>query len=84
MALPIKGQFEQEINGILMAELGYGKNLTATTMKAVGDFLYCLPDYRSKLRHYPVEDNLKIKCKLDELLDDGCALLKDFHAKRNR
>jgi len=84
MALPMKGQFEQEINGILMAELGYGKNLTAVNREAVGDFLYCLPDYRSKLRHYPVEDNSKIKRKLDELLDDGCALLKDFHAKRNR
>ncbi len=80
----MKGQLEQEINGILMAELGYGKNLTAATMEAVGDFLYSLPDYRSKLRHYPVEDNSKIKRELDELLDDRCALLKDFHAKRNR
>ena len=34
--------------------------------------------------HYPVEDNSKIKRKMDELLDDGCVLLKDFHAKRKR
>ena len=84
MARPMKGQFDQEINGILMAELGYGKNLTAITREAVGDFLYCLPDYRSKLSHYLVEDNSKIKRKLDELLDDRCVLLKDFNAKRKR
>jgi uncharacterized protein (TIGR00661 family) len=84
MALPMKGQFEQEINGILMAELGYGKNLSATTMDAVGDFLYHLQDYRLKLAQYPVENNSKIKQKMDELLEDRCALLKKFQARRRR
>ncbi len=83
MALPMKGQFEQEINGFLMAGLGYGKNLTRITREAVGDFLYCLPDYRSRLNHYPVEDNSKIKHKLDELLDDHCVLLRNFHKRRH-
>ncbi len=47
MALPMKGQFEQEINGILMTELGYGKNLTISIQET--DINYRL-DHRGSCR----------------------------------
>lgn len=82
MALPMKGQFEQEINGVLLERLGYGKNVTKLKKEAIGDFLYRLPDYREKLASYPAENNSKIKLKLDELLENDCALLKKYQANR--
>lgn len=82
MALPMRGQFEQELNGLLLADLGYGKNCRRTTAEAVGDFLYRLPDYRKKLRGYRPGDNGAIKEKLDELLADGCSLARKFHRER--
>jgi len=83
LALPMRGQFEQELNGLLLAASGYGKNCRRTTEEAVGDFLYRLPDYRKKLGEYRSEDNSAIKKKLDELLTDGCSLAREFHAARN-
>ncbi len=82
MALPLKGQFEQEINGVLLSRLGYGKNVTNLNTESIGDFLYRVPDYKENLATYPAEDNTKIKMKLDELLHNACALLKQYQAKR--
>ncbi len=82
MALPLKGQFEQEINGVLLDKLRYGKNVTKLNEESIGDFFYRLSDYRENLASYPAEDNSKIKRKLDELLENDCALLKQFQTNR--
>lgn len=84
LALPMKGQFEQELNGLLLAELGYGKNCRRATTEAVGDFLYRVPEYRERLDAYRSSDNSEIKAKLDELLADGCALAVKYHRARSR
>ncbi|MCP4692365.1 MAG: hypothetical protein GY859_30245 [Desulfobacterales bacterium] len=78
LALPMAGQFEQEINGVLMEKMGHGKNMPHPSGEAAGDFLYRLPDYRESLAGYCAEDNTKITQKLDELLEDDCRLLKKF------
>ena len=82
LALPMKGQFEQELNGHLLAEMSCGKCCRRVTREAVGDFLYRLPDYRLKLKGYPSSDNSGIKVKLGELLDRDGALALTYHRGR--
>ena len=77
LALPMRGQFEQELNGFLLAKLKYGANVRRVSQEAVGSFLYRLPDYREQLWGYRVEDNSSITGKLDELLAEG-AFFKDY------
>ncbi len=82
LALPMRGQFEQSLNAILLGEAGYGKNGWRARSVDVGDFLYRLPEYRERLATYPAQDNRVIKAKLDELLADGCALAHEYHRRR--
>lgn len=84
LALPMKGQFEQEINAHQLAQLGYGKNSPAISAEAVGDFLYRLPEYEARMQSYDPGDGQAIKRKLDALLADDCALAREFHEKRRR
>ena len=84
LALPMRGQFEQEINGFLLSRLKYGINLRRPTSEAVGNFLYRIPDFVENLKSYAAQDNSAIKTRLSELLDDTGALARDFHAKRMR
>jgi uncharacterized protein (TIGR00661 family) len=84
LALPMRGQFEQEINGFLLARLQYGINLRRATSEVVGNFLYRLPDFAENLKNYPAQDNSAIKDRLAELLTDNCALAREFHGKRKR
>jgi uncharacterized protein (TIGR00661 family) len=82
LALPMKGQFEQELNAFQLDRLGYGKGASELHPETIGDFLYRLPDYESRLEEYAPGDNRAIKEKLDELLADSGTLLQDFHAHR--
>lgn len=83
LALPMKGQFEQELNGLMLAEMGLGKNCRRVTGESIGDFLYRLRDYSDRLEFYRRKDNSEIVDKLDELLDDSCKLARKYHALRN-
>ncbi|MHB8899681.1 MAG: glycosyltransferase family protein [Thermoguttaceae bacterium] len=82
LALPMQGQFEQQLNGFQLAREEYGKSLGEIDSEAIGDFLYRLPDYRERLKDYRPGDNSRIKAKLDELLADDCALARRFHQLR--
>jgi uncharacterized protein (TIGR00661 family) len=82
LALPMSGQFEQELNAFLLARLSYGINLRRIRTEAIGNFLYQLPDFKEKLNTYRAEDNSAIKAMLGELLDDDCSLVKDYHNRR--
>jgi uncharacterized protein (TIGR00661 family) len=84
LALPMRGQFEQEINGFLLARLKYGINLRRANSEAIGNFLYQIPDFAENLKTYQAQDNSAIKAKLAELLAVNCALAKKFHQKRTR
>lgn len=78
LALPMKGQFEQELNAFQLGELGYGKGSSNLTKETLGDFLYRLPDYRTAVESYEKSDNRAIKDKLDELLADNCKLVRHY------
>lgn len=82
LALPMRGQFEQELNAYLLARLKYGLNLRRIRTEAIGNFLYRLPDYNSNLNNYRAEDNGAIKATLGELLADNCWRAREFHNRR--
>ena len=82
LALPMRGQFEQELNAYWLAKLKYGINLRRIRSEAVGNFLYRLADFKEALKDYTVVDNNAIKDKLGELLDDDCALVRDYRRRR--
>ncbi len=78
LALPMKGQFEQELNAFYIQQLGYGKCVRQASVDAIGDFLYRLPDYRDALQSYVSSDSRELKSKLDKLLECNLKLLKEF------
>ena len=82
LAMPMQGQFEQELNGFQLEQLGYGKSVAEVDGESIGNFLYRLPDYRERLEGYRAGDNSEIKGKLDELLGDDCAVVRRFHELR--
>ena len=84
LALPMRGQFEQELNAYQLARLKYGINLRRVRSEAIGNFLYRLPDYQDNLNSYRAEDNSAIKSMLGELLDDNCSKAREFHLKRKK
>jgi len=81
-AMPMTGQFEQEVNGIFLEKLNYGKNCRDVNREAIASFLYFLPEYQSTLESYRTEDCSALFAKLDELLANKCAAAKAFHEKR--
>jgi UDP:flavonoid glycosyltransferase YjiC (YdhE family) len=82
LALPMRGQFEQELNAHWLAKLNYGINLRRIRSEAVGSFLYRVPDFKENLNDYRATDNSAIQDKLGELLDSDCRLAKEYHFKR--
>ena len=82
LALPMAGQFEQELNAHLLAEAGYGANGRDAGPQTVASFLAELPAYRARLESYPRADNGAICDRLDELLADDCAQARAFHRRR--
>ncbi|MBN1852039.1 MAG: hypothetical protein JW829_04915, partial [Pirellulales bacterium] len=82
MAMPMQGQFEQELNAFQLERLGFGKNVPDLGPEAMGDFLYRIPDYLDRLQTYEAAGNGAIKAKLDELLENDCALVRKFHELR--
>ncbi len=82
LALPMQGQFEQQLNGYQLEQLGYGKFAAEASAEVIGDFLYRLPDFDAALSAYSSEGNRAITEKLDELLADDCRMAREFFAKR--
>ena len=82
LALPMHGQFEQELNAHWLAKLNYGINLRRIRSEAVGNFFYLVPDFKVHLNDYRAVDNTAIKDKLGELLADNCALARGYHRLR--
>lgn len=84
LAFPVKGQFEQEVNGLMLTNEGFGKSGTEVNRELISSFLYDIPDYAKKLEGYEREGNNKIMAKLDKLFANNMELLLEFHHKRNK
>ena len=76
LALPMAGQFEQMLNGLLLERAGLGRSLDAPDPRAIADFLAHVDDFRPALRDYPRADNGAILAKLGELLDEDLRALR--------
>jgi uncharacterized protein (TIGR00661 family) len=83
LALPMRGQFEQEINAVFLAALGYGCHLRHVTREAIADFLGRLPDYKARLDDYGTDGNQSILAMVDRLLAEDGRLAKAFHSRRS-
>jgi uncharacterized protein (TIGR00661 family) len=93
LAMPMQGQFEQQLNGVWLEMMGFGLNAPVIDEDKIGHFLYRLQEYRPRfkdhLKHYQAyldgkegEINYEICHKLNELLADNCGVLRDYFVRR--
>ena len=82
LALPMKGQFEQVLNGLMLDELKYGKSSHDLKKENISAFLYDLPEYTENLKSYEHKDNSAITEMLDLILANDGQMLQSFHDKR--
>jgi len=83
LAVPMKGQFEQELNGYVLESLSYGKSMPRLSRDIVSAFLYEIPEYKEKLKQYSTAGNDLIKEKIDSLLTNDMKELLEYHNKRS-
>lgn len=84
LALPMRGQFEQELNAHLLDELGYGVSgrEAGEREEILPAFLYRLPELAARLDAYPREGEGPLFSRLDELVEDGGAGARELRAQR--
>ena len=82
LALPMKGQFEQVLNGLMLNDLRYGRSSMELTKEDISAFLYDIPEYTENLKSYERKGNEAIKEMLDLMLANNCQLLNSFNEKR--
>lgn len=70
LSLPIKGQFEQEMNAFYLEKLGYGKYCKSLTKEGVEDFIQHLDFYRDNLSEYNSSGNDDLFHALDEFISN--------------
>jgi uncharacterized protein (TIGR00661 family) len=83
LALPMAGQFEQELNALLLEDMGCGLNGRDGGPALVGDFLGRLSTFDAALAELPPsDDNRALLEELDRLLADGGAAAREAHERR--
>jgi uncharacterized protein (TIGR00661 family) len=68
LAIPLKDQFEQEMNARYLKQLGYGSWSLDFDKESIQDFLGQLPAYERGLRRYQPQSNQMLFGCLDEVL----------------
>lgn len=68
LSIPVKKQFEQEINAYYLEKLGYGKCADRISAKIAEEFILNLGLYKKNLKKYKKEDNSKILNEIERLL----------------
>ena len=84
LAMPMEGQYEQQLNGFWLEQLGLGHNAPEINEDVIGAFLYRLPEFNCVLESHESKGNMKIQAKLDELMQNNGQQLKEFHNRRKR
>jgi uncharacterized protein (TIGR00661 family) len=69
LAVPIDGQYEQELNARYLQKLGYGSWERKLTRAAVRSFLDRTPEFEESLAAYEPRDNGMLFACLDELVE---------------
>jgi uncharacterized protein (TIGR00661 family) len=82
LALPMTGQFEQEINAHFLSQIGCGVDLRIIRPEAVGNFFYRLPELARRLAGYTAEGNHAILERLAALTENDCEQAVEFRRRR--
>ncbi len=82
LAVPMRGQFEQELNAHLLGELGFGVGVRHIDGGTVEEFLARVPELRERVAAAPRAGNAEVNAALDGLLADGCARLVELRRAR--
>jgi uncharacterized protein (TIGR00661 family) len=69
LAIPIEGQFEQELNARYLEQLGYGAWTRRLSQRAITGFLAKTDEFSHALSRYERHDNGMLFACLDELID---------------
>jgi uncharacterized protein (TIGR00661 family) len=69
LAIPIGGQFEQELNARYLERLGYGAWATELNTDAMADFAARSDEFSRNLESYPYRDNSILYDCVDELVE---------------
>jgi uncharacterized protein (TIGR00661 family) len=68
LALPLAKQFEQSLNALYLAHLGYGECVSQVDSASIERFLARAPGYAERLRGHRQDGNTLILAALDQLL----------------
>jgi uncharacterized protein (TIGR00661 family) len=73
LAVPIKGQFEQELNARYLEKLGYGLGDSELTSEGLGRFIERIPEFERTLASYSQDGNKDLLAALDQTLASAVA-----------
>lgn len=82
LAMPMEGQFEQELNAWMLESMGLGRRARPITVDALGRFLDDVPELEQRLAAHDSGDPLELLGRLDELLADDAAEAHALRASR--
>ena len=68
MVIPIKSQYEQNMNGHYIKELGYGTYARNLEFGGLKTFIDHIPEYKKNLKRYKSQGNKELFSVLDEIL----------------
>ncbi len=68
LSVPLKGQFEQTLNALYLAKLGYGEYHRELSERGIARFLERAPDYAKNVAAHRQDRNRAILDKLDALI----------------
>jgi UDP:flavonoid glycosyltransferase YjiC (YdhE family) len=69
LAIPIEGQYEQELNARYLEKLGYGSWERKLGLHPIRSFLDRVPEFEESLKAYEPRDNAMLFACLDELIE---------------
>jgi uncharacterized protein (TIGR00661 family) len=73
LAVPIRGQFEQMLNGRYLEKLGYGLTADELSEERLGQFIERIPDFERSLAEYQQDGNTHLLAALDQTLNAAVA-----------
>jgi uncharacterized protein (TIGR00661 family) len=76
LSVPVKGQFEQILNGRYLEREGYGRTAPAITEEVLRDFIEGVPRCEDRLARYEQDGNRRLLEALDHQLDRAAAGLR--------
>ncbi len=82
LAMPMAGQFEQELNAWQLQQAGLGIAAAQPTSESIGNFFYRIAEVEARLVAYPNDDGESIKHKLAELVADNGRVAMEFRQHR--